>query len=274
MLGRALIVTDDAEVEVCAGRFSHMPGAHLVLPTYNEAANLERFVAAVLPRLAEGRPDARVLVVDDDSPDGTGELADALAARDPRIAVLHNGPKRGLGRAYVAGFRRALADGADLVVQMDADFSHDPADIPRLIAAADDADLVIGSRYVEGGGVTDWGLARRALSRGGSVYARAMLGLGVRDLTGGFKCFRRRALESIDLDALRASGYVFQIETTYRAVQAGQRVAEVPIVFRDRQAGASKMTTAVAVEAMWQVPAMRLRAPRPAAEPVLSPVAR
>lgn len=228
--------------------------AWLVLPTYNEAENLEAFLAAVLPKLPA---DARVLVVDDSSPDGTGKLADRLAAEDERVRVLHRTEKEGLGPAYIAGFREALAQGAGLILEMDADFSHDPAYLPRLLEAAQRADLVIGSRYVDGGGVSDWSALRRGISRGGSAYARLVLGVGVRDLTGGFKCFRREVLETIDLDAVDARGYAFQIEVTYRALQAGFKVAEVPIVFRDRQAGSSKMDGSIVLEAIWRVPQMR-----------------
>jgi dolichol-phosphate mannosyltransferase len=240
-----------------------VPGAWLVVPTYNERENLAAFVAAALPRLAEGAPEHRLLVVDDASPDGTGELADELAARHAEVEVLHRPGKLGLGPAYVAGFRRALAGGAELVLEMDADLSHDPADLPRLLAAAERADLVLGSRYAPGGGVSDWGILRRALSRGGCWYARTVLGVGVRDLTGGFKCFHREVLESIGLDSVATDGYGFQIELTYRALKAGFRVEEVPIVFRDRRAGKSKMTARIALEAVWKVPALRLRSPRP-----------
>jgi dolichol-phosphate mannosyltransferase len=235
-----------------------MPSAWLILPTYNERENLERIVRAALPELASVA-DARILVVDDGSPDGTGEIADRLAAELPELEVLHRTAKEGLGRAYLAGFERALASGADLVLEMDADFSHDPADLPRLIEAAGDADLVLGSRYVRGGGVTDWGLARLMLSRGGSWYARRVLRVPVRDLTGGFKCFRRETLEGIDYMNTHADGYGFQIELTYRAIKGGFRVKEVPIVFRDRQAGQSKMHARIAIEAVWKVPALRLR---------------
>jgi dolichol-phosphate mannosyltransferase len=242
-----------------------MPAAWLVLPTYNEAENLEAIVAAALPRLAEAaeaHPETagehRVLIVDDSSPDGTGRIADELAARHEAVEVLHRRGKEGLGRAYLAGFERALGDGAALVLEMDADFSHDPADLPRLVAAAEGADLVLGSRYVEGGGVTDWGLVRRLLSRGGSWYARTVLGVRVCDLTGGFKCFRADALSGLGLDRVSTDGYGFQIELTYRAVCAGLRVREVPIVFRDRAAGSSKMTARIALEAVWKVPALRL----------------
>jgi dolichol-phosphate mannosyltransferase len=236
-----------------------MPAAWLVLPTYNEAENLERIVRAALPQLASGVSEPHILIVDDGSPDGTGQIADRLAAELQEVEVLHRTAKEGLGRAYLAGFERALGSGADLVLEMDADFSHDPRDLPRLIEAAADADLVLGSRYVPGGGVTDWGLFRRALSRGGSWYARVVLGVPVRDLTGGFKCFRRETLEGIDYRDTHADGYGFQIELTYRAIKAGFRVKEVPIVFRDRTEGTSKMSPRIAVEAVWKVPALRAR---------------
>jgi dolichol-phosphate mannosyltransferase len=234
-------------------------GAWLVLPTYNEAENVEPVVRASLERLAEAGVPYHVLVVDDGSPDGTGEIADRLAAELEPVRVLHRQRKEGLGRAYLAGFDVALAGGAELVLEMDADFSHDPADLPRLIRAAEDADLVLGSRYVKGGGIADWGPLRRAVSRGGSWYARAILGVPVRDLTGGFKCFRRSVLETLQLDGVHADGYGFQIELTYRAIRAGFRVEEVPIVFRDRRVGSSKMTLRIALEAVWKVPALRLR---------------
>src|SRR5690349_1530399 len=215
----------------------------LILPTYEEAGNLEQVVEAALASLRRAAPgDCRILVVDDDSPDGTGAIADALAARHPEVAVLHRTEREGLGPAYLAGFDEALRGGADLVIEMDADLSHDPADIVRLLDAARDADLVLGSRYVPGGGVRDWGLARRAISRFGGWYAEAVLGLRIKDLTGGFKCFRREVLEAIDLAEARSHGYVFQIELTYRAVQAGFRVAEIPITFHDRADGRSKMS--------------------------------
>jgi dolichol-phosphate mannosyltransferase len=236
-----------------------MPAAWLVLPTYNEAENLERIVRASLPELAKATPDHHILIVDDGSPDGTGEIADRLAQELEPVEVLHRTAKEGLGRAYLAGFERALASGADLVLEMDADFSHDPADLPRLIEASAGADLVLGSRYVSGGGVTDWGLFRRMLSRGGSWYARVVLGVPVRDLTGGFKCFHRRTLEGIDYRDTHADGYGFQIEITYRAVKAGFRVKEIPIVFRDRTEGTSKMSPRIAIEAVWKVPALRFR---------------
>ena len=236
-----------------------MSGAWLVLPTYNEAENIDPFVRAVLPELASSGIEHRLLVVDDNSPDGTGVLADGLAAEFPEVEVFHRPVKEGLGRAYLAGFRRALDSGADLVLEMDADFSHDPKDLPRLIAAATDADLVLGSRYVRGGGVSDWGLLRRMLSRGGCWYAQHILGIPVRDLTGGFKCFKRRVLESIPLDNVHADGYGFQIELTYYAVKSGFSVVEVPITFRERHLGTSKMSPRIAIEAVWKVPALRLR---------------
>ena len=236
-----------------------MAGVWLILPTYNEAENVERIVAAALPQLAATGLEHRVLVVDDGSPDGTGQIADGLAALHSEVEVLHRASKEGIGPAYIAGFGRALAGGADLVMEMDSDFSHDPADIPKLVAAAGSADLVLGSRYVAGGGVADWGLGRRLISRGGSLYARLLLGVPVRDLTGGFKCFNRRVLEALDLSEVGTDGYGFQIEVTYRALRAGFRVAEVPIVFRDRRVGSSKMSARIAVEAFWKVPLLRLR---------------
>jgi len=232
------------------------PDVWVILPTYDEAENLERIVASVLERLPASR---RVLIVDDNSPDGTGEIADRLAEEDESVAVLHRKSKEGLGPAYLAGFRVALESGAQRIIEMDADFSHDPAYLPKLIGATEHADLVIGSRYVPGGGVTDWGPTRRFISRGGSAYARAVLSLPVRDLTGGFKCFRREVLESINLETIEARGYAFQVETTYRAIRAGFRVVEVPIVFKDRREGSSKMSKAIVAEAMWRVPAMRFR---------------
>jgi dolichol-phosphate mannosyltransferase len=201
-----------------------------------------------------------VLVIDDSSPDGTGEIADRLAAELPWVHVLHRERKEGLGPAYLAGFRRAFELDADLVFEMDCDFSHDPADVPRLVQAAADADLVLGSRYVRGGGTRNWGLVRRFISRGGSLYAQALLQLGIRDLTGGFKCYRRAVLEAIDLDAISSLGYAFQIETTYRALRAGFRVVEVPITFADREVGGSKMSKAIVLEAIWKVPLLRIRA--------------
>jgi dolichol-phosphate mannosyltransferase len=236
----------------------YVPRAVVCLPTYNERENLEAVVAALGEVLDTSRDG--VLVVDDGSPDGTGDIADGLSEALHWVSVLHRDQKQGIGPAYVAGFRQALADGAELVLEMDCDFSHDPADVPRLIAAAGDADLVLGSRYVEGGGTENWGLLRRFVSRGGCLYAQVLLGVSVRDLTGGFKCFRREALEAIDLDAVSARGYGFQIETTYRVLRAGLRVKEIPIRFTERRAGASKMTGAIVLEAVWRVPLLRLRA--------------
>ncbi|HVD86645.1 MAG TPA: polyprenol monophosphomannose synthase [Solirubrobacterales bacterium] len=229
--------------------------AWLVLPTYNEAENLEPLVDAALSNLPA---DARVLVVDDNSPDGTGELADRLASNDSRVEVLHRPRKEGLGPAYVAGFRRALASDAGFVLEMDSDFSHDPADLGRLLAAAAEADVVIGSRYVAGGGVENWTPVRKAISRGGSAYARLVLGVPVKDLTGGFKCFRREVLEAIDLESVTSRGYAFQVEMTYRALRGGFRVVEVPIRFRERRAGTSKMNGSIVAEAAWRVPLLRL----------------
>ncbi len=247
---------------------SQIGPAWLVLPTYDEAENIEPFVEAVLAKLPSS---ARVLIVDDDSPDGTGQIADRLAELHENVAVLHRPRKEGLGPAYIAGFRQALAEGAGLVLEMDSDFSHDPAYLPRLLEAAQGADLVLGSRYVPGGGVRDWGPLRRAISRGGSAYARLVLGLDVLDLTGGFKCFRREVLEAIDLDSVQARGYAFQVELTYQAIRRGFKVVEVPIVFRDRQAGSSKMDGSIVVEAAWKVPMLRFgrgraRGPEAAAE--------
>jgi dolichol-phosphate mannosyltransferase len=235
-----------------------VPRAVLCLPTYNERENLESMIEALGEVLDTERD--RVLVIDDGSPDGTGEIADRLAAELGWVSVLHREAKEGIGPAYIAGFRRALADGAELVLEMDCDFSHDPADVPRLIAATGEADLVLGSRYARAGGTRNWSLLRRFVSRGGCLYAQIILGLRVRDLTGGFKCFRRVALEALDLEELHAHGYAFQIETTYRVTRAGLRVKEVPITFTERRAGASKMTGSIVTEAMWRVPLLRLRA--------------
>jgi len=232
--------------------------ALICLPTYDERENLEPMLRALGEVLG---PDDRVLVIDDSSPDGTGELADRLAAELPFVDVLHRARKEGLGRAYIAGFRVALERGAELVLEMDCDFSHDPKDVPRLIAAAADADLVLGSRYVPGGGVRDWGLVRRLISRGASVYTRLLL-MPVQDATGGFKCFRREVLERLDLDAITSRGYMFQIETTFRVRQLGFRVREIPITFADREVGGSKMSRAIVAEAIWKVPALRLSALR------------
>jgi dolichol-phosphate mannosyltransferase len=228
--------------------------ATVCLPTYNERENLEPMVRALVER------GVHVLVIDDSSPDGTGEIADRLAAELDAVDVLHRPRKEGLGPAYIAGFKRALADGADRIMEMDCDFSHDPDDVPRLIEASASADLVLGSRYVPGGGVGNWGLARRAISRGGSLYAQILLQTRARDLTGGFKCYRREVLERIDLDAIHSKGYAFQIETTYRTLRAGFRVVEVPIVFVDREVGGSKMSRAIVLEAVWKVPLLRLAA--------------
>jgi dolichol-phosphate mannosyltransferase len=232
-----------------------VPKAVVCLPTYNELENLEPMLRAL------GDKDVRVLVIDDNSPDGTGELADRLAQELDYVDVLHRETKEGLGPAYLAGFRRALAGGAELVLEMDCDFSHDPNDVPRLLAAIEgSADLALGSRYVAGGGVRNWGLVRRVISSGGSLYARVLLGVKVRDLTGGFKCYRRGVLEAIDLDAIESKGYAFQIETTYRALRAGFKVVEVPITFADREVGGSKMSRAIVAEAIWKVPGLRLAA--------------
>jgi dolichol-phosphate mannosyltransferase len=236
-----------------------LPGAWLILPTYNEAENIEALVRAALVQLERTGIGHTILVVDDGSPDGTGLIAERLSEELEPVRVLHRPRKEGLGRAYLAGFAIALEAGAELVLEMDSDFSHDPADLPRLIAAADTADLVLGSRYVPGGGVTEWGSVRRLLSRGGSAYARILLGVPVRDLTGGFKCFHRRVLEAIELEDVHADGYGFQIELTYKAVRAGFSVTEVPILFRERRVGSSKMTARIALEAVWKVPALRLR---------------
>jgi dolichol-phosphate mannosyltransferase len=235
---------------------SSAPRTHVVVPTYEEADNVEPLTEALLAELPDS---ARITFVDDASPDGTGEIADRLAAEHRAVDVLHRSGKQGLGPAYVAGFEHVLAGDAELIVQMDADFSHDPADVPRLIAATEHADLALGSRYVPGGRVGEWGAPRRLISRWGSAYARAWLGLDVRDLTGGFKCIRREVVEAIEIDTLGALGYAFQVETTYRAVQAGFRVVEVPIYFHDRRVGESKMSRAIVAEAAWRVPFMRCR---------------
>jgi len=235
--------------------------AVVCVPTYNERENLEPLVRALGEVLDTTRD--RVLVIDDSSPDGTGELADRLADELAWVEVLHRSAKEGIGRAYLAGFAHALASGTELVLEMDCDFSHDPRDVPRLIATCEEeADLVLGSRWVEGGGTENWGVVRRFVSRGGSLYARLVLGVGIRDLTGGFKCFRRHVLETIDLDAIAARGYGFQIEGTYRALRAGFRVVEIPITFVDRRVGESKMSGAIVLEAMRQVPLLRWKALR------------
>jgi dolichol-phosphate mannosyltransferase len=232
----------------------------LVLPTYNEAENIEAIVAAASESLgrAVSGGEYRILIVDDGSPDGTGEIADRLAAECEQVRVLHRSEKNGIGPAYLAGFAHALDRGAGYVMEMDSDFSHDPADLVRLLQAVrTGGDLALGSRYVPGGGVTDWSLLRRFISRGGSTYARLVLGLRVHDLTGGFKCFRREVLEGIHFDSVRSQGYAFQVELTYRAARAGFRVVEVPIVFKDRERGQSKMSWKIAAEAMWLVPRLR-----------------
>ena len=227
----------------------------ICLPTYNERDNVEQMLHALEPL------GVNVLVIDDNSPDGTGEIADRVAAKLDNVSVLHRDRKEGLGPAYIAGFRRALAEGADYVISMDCDFSHDPADVPRLVAACDaGADIALGSRYVPGGGTVNWGLGRRVVSAGGSFYARTWLGLGIRDMTGGFRCFRRTVLETIDLGTIGTKGYAFQIELTYRALRNGFTVAEVPIVFTDRTAGQSKMSRAIFLEAVRKVPQLRFRA--------------
>jgi dolichol-phosphate mannosyltransferase len=235
--------------------------AMVCLPTYNERENLEPMVRALGEQIDTARD--RVLVIDDNSPDGTGAVADTLAAELPWVEVLHRQKKAGLGTAYISGFRHALAEGAELVLEIDCDFSHDPKEVPRLIATcAAGADLALGSRWVEGGGTVNWGRGRQFVSRAGSFYARTILAVGVRDLTGGFKCFRRVVLETIDLDAIAAKGYGFQIETTYRALRAGFTVVEIPITFVDRRVGESKMDGSIVVEAMLQVPVLRYRALR------------
>ncbi len=222
----------------------------IIIPTYDEIENLPRIVPAIHDFL----PEAHILVVDDGSPDGTGALADQMAARDPRIHVLHRQVKEGLGMAYVAGFRWALAEGYDLVFEMDADFSHQPRFLPEFLGKIRDHDLVLGARYVRGGGTENWGLKRQLISRGGNLYARAVLGLwGLHDITGGFKCFRRHVLETIDLDDIQQKGFGFQIELTWRAHLAGFRIGEVPIVFPDRAEGTSKMSGGIFKEALFGV---------------------
>ena len=229
------------------------------LPTYNERENIEPMLRALGEVLG---PDDRVLVIDDRSPDGTGRLAEELAAELPFVDVMHRERKEGLGPAYLGGFRWALAAGAELILEMDCDFSHDPRDVPRLVDAARDADLVLGSRYVDGGKIRNWGAFRRFVSFSGSLYASVVLGTPLRDLTGGFKCFRSRVLETIDLNAVHAKGYAFQIEMTYRALRAGFRVVEVPITFVDRTRGGSKMSRSIVLEAIWRVPLLRVAALR------------
>jgi dolichol-phosphate mannosyltransferase len=238
--------------------------ACICLPTYNERENLERMLRALAGVLG---PDDRVLVIDDGSPDGTGEIADRLKAELDFVDVLHREQKEGLGRAYIAGFAWALEHGAELVLEVDCDFSHNPADVPRLIEAASEADLVLGSRYVPGGGTRNWSRVRRLVSTGGSFYARTLLHIPIRDVTGGFKCYRRAVLETIELDTISARGYAFQIETTYRTLRAGFRVKEIPIVFIDREVGGSKMGKSIVLEAFWKVPAIKLGRWRPAKRP-------
>ena len=232
----------------------------ICLPTYNERDTLEPVVRALGDVLAASALSARVVVIDDSSPDGTGEVAERLARELPYLSVLHRPRKGGIGPAYRAGFRWALEQGAELVVEMDCDFSHDPADVPRLLETAREADLVLGSRYVRGGSIPSWSALRRSISYGASLYSRLVLQTRIRDLTSGFKCFRRAVLETLDLDRIDSKGYAFQIETTYRAVRAGFRVVEIPITFVDRTAGGSKMSKAIVLEAMWKVPALRLAA--------------
>ncbi|HXV35304.1 MAG TPA: polyprenol monophosphomannose synthase [Gaiellaceae bacterium] len=232
------------------------------LPTYDERENLEPMVRALGSVLAEHGLDGRVLVIDDASPDGTGELADELARGLGFVDVLHRERKEGLGPAYIAGFERALGSGAELVATIDCDFSHDPADLPRLVEATARAGIALGSRYVRGGGTENWGALRRLVSRGGSVYARAVLGIPVHDTTSGFKVYRREVLEAIRPARIRSRGYAFQIETVYRALRAGFTVEEVPIRFTDRTEGGSKMGPGIVLEAMARVPALRLAAAR------------
>ena len=235
--------------------------AWLILPTYDEAENIEAIVRTADAVLAAAAPEGhRILVVDDGSPDGTGRIADRLAGELPAVRVLHRTERLGLGPAYLAGFARALAEDAAFVLEMDSDFSHDPADLARLLhAVRGPADLALGSRYVPGGGVSDWSRTRRLVSRGGSWYARRLLGLGVRDVTGGFKCFRAEVLRAVDLPSVRSHGYAFQVELTYRTVRQGFRVREVPITFRDRRHGTSKMNWRIAAEAVVMVPGLRRR---------------
>jgi dolichol-phosphate mannosyltransferase len=227
----------------------------IIIPTYNERGNLPSLCHRIFQQL----PQATVLIVDDNSPDGTGALAEELRQADPRIQVLHRPGKQGLGTAYLAGFRHGLAQQFDYFFGMDADFSHDPKYLPQMLATAQQgADVVIGSRYIEGGGTQNWGLWRQCVSRGGSLYARSILGVPIRDLTGGFKCFKRRVLETLDLDALHSEGYSFQIEMTYRSLKQGFVVKELPIIFVDRRVGQSKMSKAIFCEAVWMVWALRL----------------
>ena len=232
----------------------------VVLPTYNERENLERFVERVEEVFAAHELNGRIIVVDDNSPDGTGQIADTLAGRYPNLSVVHRQNKQGIGPAYLAGFRQALSTDAQLIFEMDCDFSHDPANIPAFLKAAQDADLVLGSRYVPGGRVENWGLVRRLISRWGGLYARLVLGVPVNDLTGGNKCFRRQVLESLDLESVSSQGYGFQIEMTYRTIKKGFRVKEIPITFSDRQQGQSKMSKKIVFEAVLMVWKLRLGA--------------
>jgi dolichol-phosphate mannosyltransferase len=228
----------------------------IIVPTYNERENVPRVVAEFLAPV----PGSELLFVDDASPDGTGELLDELAAAEPRVHVLHRPGKLGLGTAYIDGFRWALARDYDLVFEMDADFSHDPRYLPRMVELArDGADLVVGSRYVGGGGTINWGVGRQLISRAGGRYARTILGMEVRDMTAGFVCYRRQALEALDLESIKSNGYSFQIEMKYRAHQAGLRIVEMPIVFEDRRVGQSKMSRAIVAEAFWRVWKLRLQ---------------
>jgi dolichol-phosphate mannosyltransferase len=227
----------------------------VVMPTYNERVNVPLIVPAILGQ----DPRIEVLVVDDSSPDGTGELADQLAAGNPRVHVLHRGQKEGLGKAYIAGFRFALDHGYDLIFEMDADFSHDPRFLPTFLDAIQDADLVIGSRYKTGVNVINWPISRLLLSLGANQYARIVTGLPLADSTGGFKCFRRRVLEAIPLERVRSNGYAFQIEMSYLAWKKGFRLKEIPIVFTDRVEGQSKMNRKIVREAVWMVWWLRLR---------------
>lgn len=227
----------------------------VIIPTFNEVMNLPQIVPAILAQ----DPRIEILVVDDNSPDGTGTLADQMSTAEPRIHCLHREIKDGLGRAYVAGFRWALAQGFDYIFEMDADFSHDPANLPKFLAAIQTADLVLGSRYKTGVNVINWPVSRLLLSLGANAYARWITGMPLTDSTGGFKCFRRRVLEAIDLDAVRSGGYAFQIEMSYRAWKKGFRIAEVPIIFHDRVEGQSKMNKRIMREAVWMVWWLRLQ---------------
>jgi len=243
------MIIQDINRAVSATRISAIADCTVVIPTYNEREN----IGTLVPQILE-LPRFRVLVVDDNSPDGTAEVVADLARQDPRVGLLSRPSKQGLGRAYIAGFHRALADGAEFICEMDADFSHDPQYLPALLAAAEsDYDLVLGSRYVDGGSTVDWGLVRQLISRGGNIYARSILGLPVMDATGGYRCYRRRVLETLNLDAIQSNGYSFQIEMVYRTMRAGFRIGEVPIVFPDRRVGQSKMSRRIVLEALLTV---------------------